>query len=79
VLLDWSCSDNDGEKLYMEEMGACRRGDSPLPQAAVVHLSRLNNRTHRKLLIVDGKVGFTGGVGIADDGQGTRRTKAIGR
>lgn len=28
--------------------------------------SRLNNRTHRKLLIVDGKIGFTGGVGIAD-------------
>src|SRR6185503_17365723 len=30
------------------------------------NLSKLNNRTHRKLLVVDGKVGFTGGVGIAD-------------
>ena len=29
-------------------------------------LARLNNRTHRKLLVIDGKVGFTGGVGIAD-------------
>jgi len=29
------------------------------------HLGRLNNRTHRKLLIVDGRIGFTGGVGIA--------------
>ena len=28
-------------------------------------LGRLNNRTHRKLLIVDGATGFTGGVGIA--------------
>lgn len=28
------------------------------------HLGRLNNRTHRKLLIVDGKIGFTGGVGM---------------
>lgn len=27
---------------------------------------RLNNRTHRELLIVDGKVGFTGGAGVAD-------------
>jgi cardiolipin synthase len=26
----------------------------------------LNNRTHRKILIVDGRVGFTGGVGLAD-------------
>jgi cardiolipin synthase len=29
-------------------------------------LHRLNNRTHRKLLVVDGRVGFTGVVGIAD-------------
>ncbi len=33
-------------------------------------LTRLNNRTHRKLLVVDGKVGFTGGVGIADKWRG---------
>jgi cardiolipin synthase len=30
------------------------------------NLRRANNRTHRKLLIVDGTVGFTGGAGIAD-------------
>jgi cardiolipin synthase len=29
-------------------------------------LARLNNRTHRELLIVDGKVAFVGGAGIAD-------------
>ena len=29
-------------------------------------LARLNNRTHRKILVVDGRIGFTGGVGIAD-------------
>lgn len=34
------------------------------------HLSRINNRTHRKLLIIDGKIGFTGGVGIADEWNG---------
>ena len=33
-------------------------------------LGRLNNRTHRKLLIVDGTVGFTGGVGIAPEWTG---------
>lgn len=31
------------------------------------HLGRLNNRTHRKLLVVDGKVGFTGGVGMGTE------------
>ncbi len=31
---------------------------------------RLNHRNHRKLLIVDGKVGFTGGVGFGDEWLG---------
>jgi cardiolipin synthase len=31
---------------------------------------RIANRTHRKLLIVDGRVGFTGGVGIAEEWTG---------
>ena len=36
------------------------------------NIDRINNRTHRKLLVVDGRIGFTGGVGIADkwDGDG---------
>src|SRR3546814_2992336 len=34
------------------------------------NLSRMNNRTHRKLLVVDGRIGFTGGVGIGDPWQG---------
>jgi len=29
-------------------------------------LARINNRTHRELLIVDGRIGFIGGAGIAD-------------
>jgi cardiolipin synthase len=34
------------------------------------NLGRINNRTHRKILVVDGKVGFTGGVGIATEWTG---------
>ena len=33
-------------------------------------LGRFNNRTHRKSLIVDGRVAFTGGAGIADHWRG---------
>jgi cardiolipin synthase A/B len=33
-------------------------------------LDRLNNRTHRKLIVIDGRTGFTGGVGIADQWLG---------
>jgi cardiolipin synthase len=35
------------------------------------NLSRINKRTHRKLLVVDGEIGFTGGVGIADQWTGS--------
>ena len=31
---------------------------------------KYNHRTHRRLLIVDGTIGFTGGVGIADEWSG---------
>jgi cardiolipin synthase len=34
------------------------------------NIGRMNNRTHRKLLVIDGRVAFTGGVGIADHWQG---------
>lgn len=33
-------------------------------------LDRVNNRSHRKLLVVDGRVAFNGGVGIADAWNG---------
>ena len=33
-------------------------------------IARMNNRTHRKILVVDGAVGFTGGVGIGDEWSG---------
>ncbi|HVS31651.1 MAG TPA: cardiolipin synthase [Thermoanaerobaculia bacterium] len=38
-------------------------------------LSRVNHRTHRKLLIVDGEIGFTGGMGIADVWLGDAQSK----
>jgi len=37
---------------------------------------RYNNRTHRKLLIVDGRIGFIGGVGIADEWEGNAESPA---
>ncbi len=36
----------------------------------MANLARANHRTHRKLLVIDGAVGFTGGVGIADEWRG---------
>jgi cardiolipin synthase A/B len=36
-------------------------------------LGRFNNRTHRKSLIIDGHIAFTGGAGIADHWRGNAR------
>lgn len=38
-------------------------------------ISRVNHRTHRKLLVVDGEIGFAGGVGIADEWLGDADAK----
>ena len=43
------------------------------------HLSQINYRTHRKLLTIDGRIGFIGGVGIADDWHGDGRTPGLWR
>jgi cardiolipin synthase A/B len=69
VLLDWVGSQKMDQALLesMREAGVQIRLYRPL---SWYDLARLNNRTHRKLLVVDGRIGFTGGVGIADKWSG---------
>ena len=38
-------------------------------------IEEVNYRTHRKILVVDGETGFTGGVGVADHWAGNADTK----
>jgi cardiolipin synthase len=38
-------------------------------------IQEVNYRTHRKILVVDGEVGFTGGAGVDDHWRGDARTK----
>jgi cardiolipin synthase A/B len=69
ILLDWIGSQKMDEALLkeMQDAGVQVFRYHPL---AWYSLDRLNNRTHRKLLVIDGRIGFTGGVGIADDWSG---------
>jgi cardiolipin synthase len=39
----------------------------------------INFRTHRKLLVIDGRTGYLGGTGIADDWKGDGRTRGLWR
>ncbi len=73
VLLDWIGSLPMDERLIerMRQAGVEVVRFRPVTWYTI---DRVNNRTHRKLLIVDGRVGFTGGVGIADEWNGDART-----
>jgi cardiolipin synthase A/B len=69
VLLDWVGSAKIDAAL-IDEMKAAGVQIEKFHPPHWSHLGRLNNRTHRKLLVVDGRVGFTGGVGIAPQWTG---------
>ena len=69
VLLDWVGSANMDES-YLTEMQEAGVQIEKFHKPHWYNLARLNNRTHRKLLVVDGQVGFTGGVGIAPQWMG---------
>ena len=69
VTIDWvgSVSMDASQLKEMEDAGVNVQRYRPLHW---YNLARMNNRTHRKLLVVDGRIGFTGGVGIGDPWQG---------
>lgn len=69
VLLDWFGS----SKIDRQVIDLMRSAGVDVQYYRPLHwyqLDHVNNRTHRKLLIVDGRVGFTGGVGIAPQWTG---------
>ena len=69
VMIDWAGSIKMEDSMLqgLKDAGIDVQQYRPLKW---YNLGRLNNRTHRKLLVVDGRVGFTGGVGIADQWDG---------
>ena len=72
LLLDAVGSSSIGpEILEVLETGGCQ-----IAWYNPIHwytLGRFNNRTHRKSLIIDGRIAFTGGAGIADHWRGNAR------
>ena len=69
VLFDALGSQKIDEKIIreMKDAGVEVAKYNPLRWYTV---ARMNNRSHRKILVVDGRIGFTGGAGIADEWSG---------
>jgi cardiolipin synthase len=74
VLLDsWGASSIDPDLVSkMEDAGVRLRWFRPLRR---LQPTKVNHRTHRKVMIVDEATGFTGGVGIADQWCGDARNE----
>lgn len=75
ILLDWVGSRAADARL-LEEMQEAGAEINRYHPPHWYHLGRLNNRTHRKVLVVDGGIGFTGGVGIAPQWTGNAQDPA---
>ncbi len=58
----------------MSNAGCDVRMFRPIADGPVPEIGRANHRTHRKILVCDGAVAFTGGVGIADEWDGDARS-----
>ena len=69
VIIDWIGSRKIDNSLLdqMVDAGAEVERYNPLVWYAP---TRINHRDHRKLLVVDGRIGFIGGAGLADIWQG---------
>ncbi len=74
VLIDWAGS----QKVDQDDIARLRQAGVEVVLYRPLRFydfDRINHRTHRKLLIVDGRVGFTGGLGIADQWLGHAQGK----
>lgn len=65
--------------LHGREMKLLKRSGVEVEIFRFYQLSQMNYRTHRKLLTIDGKIGFIGGVGIADAWRGDGKTRGLWR
>ena len=74
VLVDWAGSHKMDQDLR-NEMGRAGAVILRYHEPKWYRFKHLNNRTHRKLLVIDGSTGFTGGVGIADHWSGNAQDK----
>ena len=75
VLIDWAGSWIKSDRGVLDRMRAAGVQVVMYRPLRWYDLDRINNRTHRKLLVVDGRVGFTGGIGIADQWLGHAQNK----
>jgi cardiolipin synthase len=73
VLLDWfgSIRLKSADRRTLREAGVRLEFFRPL---ALRNLVRMYRRTHRRAIVIDGRIGFTGGAAVSDKWRGDTRT-----
>ena len=66
------------DELHGRALNLIRQSPVELEVFRFINLT-MNFRTHRKLLVIDGKTGYLGGTGISDDWKGNGRTRGLWR
>ena len=67
VMYDGTCAMFDLPYKYPEELKAKGIQCKMFAPIRPILSTHYNNRDHRKILVIDGKVGFTGGINIGDE------------
>lgn len=58
-----TCTSNEFDKMLISEGIQCRIFSPVKPFLSTYH----NNRDHRKIIVIDGEIAYTGGINIADE------------
>lgn len=74
MLLDGSGARRGDEKQY-ERMKAAGIELEMFHPYRISNLGRINNRDHRKIMVIDGRIGYVGGHGIGDEWTGNAENK----
>lgn len=61
---DWGCAMFTDLKAQCDEAGIEAVAFNPLVARLAI---QMNNRDHRKIVVIDGRVGFVGGINLADE------------
>lgn len=70
VLLDGIGSGAQLDNSYVKKMREAGCHFSYFHPTHSWRIDRINRRSHRRVMVIDGLIGFTGGVGFADEWQG---------
>ena len=67
VIYDAIGSHRTGKKFFKDLVASGGEVEAFMPSVIGYRLDNVNYRNHRKIVVIDGKIGYTGGINLRDD------------